>query len=52
MPNSPDATDRGVAGGVRLSLAGLPPGEYELRAVVEDRRAGGVAERSVPFAVR
>jgi VWFA-related protein len=41
-----------VPGGARLSLAGLPPGDYELRAVVEDRRAGTTAERGVDFTVQ
>ena len=40
-----------IAGVVRLSLAGLPPGDYELRAVVEDRRAGATAERGIDFTV-
>jgi hypothetical protein len=40
-----------VTGAVRLSLAGLPPGDYELRAVIEDRRAGTTAEQVVDFAV-
>ncbi|HEX9186396.1 MAG TPA: hypothetical protein VGB87_04950 [Vicinamibacteria bacterium] len=42
---------RRVPAGARLSLAGLPPGDYEMRAVVEDRRAGAAAERSVAFTV-
>jgi hypothetical protein len=42
---------RRVPGGARLSLAGLPPGDYELRALVEDRRAGVAAERAVEFTV-
>jgi VWFA-related protein len=46
----PHSSER-VPGGARLSLAGLPPGGYELRAVVEDRRAGTAAERSADFAV-
>jgi VWFA-related protein len=40
-----------VPGGARLSLAGLPRGEYELRAVVEDRHAGTRAERGARFVV-
>jgi hypothetical protein len=42
---------RKVRGGARLSLAGLPPGEYELRAVVEDRVALRSAERGAAFTV-
>jgi VWFA-related protein len=42
---------RGVRGGARLSLAGLPPGEYELRARVEDRTAGQIVERGAIFTV-
>ena len=37
--------------GVQLSLAGLPPGEYELRATVEDRILLATAERSAEFTV-
>jgi VWFA-related protein len=37
--------------GVQLSLAGLPPGEYELRAIVEDRGHEATAERSADFTV-
>ena len=37
--------------GVQLSLAGLPPGEYELRATVEDRILLATAERSADFTV-
>ena len=37
--------------GVQLSLAGLPPGEYELRAIVEDRSLQATAERSADFTV-
>jgi hypothetical protein len=36
---------------VNLSLAGLPPGEYELRALVEDRNLQATAERSADFTV-
>jgi len=42
---------RRVPGGARLSLAGLPRGDYELRGVVEDRRGGTTAERGVAFTV-
>jgi hypothetical protein len=42
---------RRVRGGARLSLAGLPPGEYELRARVEDRKAGQIVERGAIFTV-
>lgn len=42
---------RRVPGGARLSLAGLPRGEYELGAVVEDRRAGATAEQAAEFTV-
>ncbi len=48
--DGPGAPER-IPGGVRLSLAGLPPGDYELRAVVEDRRAGTTAEREVELTV-
>ena len=37
--------------GARLSLAGLPPGEYELQATVEDRILPATAERSALFTV-
>jgi len=48
--DAPGAPQR-VPGGGRLSLAGLPPGDYELHAVVEDRREGTIAERGVDFVV-
>lgn len=51
-PMSADAASGSrVPGGARLSLAGLPPGEYELGAVVEDRRAGASTARLTPFTV-
>ena len=49
-PGEGGAADR-VACGVQLSLAGLPPGEYELRATVEDRILMATAERSAEFTV-
>ena len=55
QPRSLSSRDPGeprrVRGGARLSVAGLPPGEYELRAVVEDRVAGSTAERGAVFTV-
>jgi VWFA-related protein len=40
-----------VPTGARLSLAGLAPGEYELKAAVEDRILPATAERSALFTV-
>ena len=37
--------------GAQLSLAGLPSGEYELRAILEDRSLPATAERSADFTV-
>ncbi len=37
--------------GARLSLSGLPRGEYELRAIVEGRTSPTTAERSADFVV-
>ena len=51
MARDPAGSPARVSGGARLSLAGLPPGEYELRAVVEDRAAAASAERGVGFTV-
>jgi VWFA-related protein len=51
VASDPVGSPARVAGGARLSLAGLPPGEYELRAVVEDRAAAASAERGVGFTV-
>jgi hypothetical protein len=49
---SPAGGDAGrIRGGARLSLAGLPAGDYELRVVVEDRRGATTAERAVDFSV-
>lgn len=51
LPSGDGGPSAPVPGGARLSLAGLPPGEYVLQAVVEDRRAGTTAERGVGFTV-
>jgi hypothetical protein len=52
-PMQPDGAvpPRRVPGGVRLSLATLPSGEYELRALVDDRRAGTTAVRGAAFTI-
>lgn len=49
-PGEGGPADR-VPCGVRLSLGGLAPGEYELRAIVEDRILLATAESSAGFTV-
>jgi hypothetical protein len=51
LPRDAEGAPARVPGGARLSLESLPPGEYELQAIVEDRRAGARAERSAGFAI-